>query len=789
MSRVSWVSRIALAWVAVLSVCAQLATAQLPTARLLSVFPPGGAAGSSVEVTVAGSDLDEAAALVFSDPRVTGLLVPGTADRFRVALPAELPEGHLDLRVLGRHGLSNPRAFSVGAAGTELSWKETPSSPEKAFDLPIESVVQGRLAPQEVLWFRFRGEAGQAIGARIEAAALDSRLVPDLALTDASGHELARVRRREWLDVRLPAAGTYLLRLNDSLYRGGDTHGFRLRITTRPRVAFAVPMVLQAGRPQQVTLYGRRLPGGAPSTVLGPDGEAWEQVGLEVVAPAEPDPSVASVTALPVPAATPLVSEVWLWRGQAASGTRPAMVPHEPVPWALTPLLVVAAAPTGLVSVTPPCEFSSLFPLRGQASGVIFEANAGDVFQVELTSERWGHPVDPMAVVQRAKPGASPTEPPAWVDVLELGDTDQNLGDREFRTAHRDASARWKVEETGRHRIVVRDGFRRGDGLAQYPYRLSLRRESPGFQLAVFPMPPPRAGEDRSIAVVSPAIRRDQTLAFRVVAFRQDGFDGEIRLGAIDLPSGVSASATRIAAGQGTGVLLLSAGAGATGSAPWRLVGTATLGSSTLVRTASVASVVWPVADFNNENPVVRRTRGTSLAVVTAESAPVTLRVGAATPSADGATWKLPLHLERRGEFQGAFNVKAGGHAALDKAKEINIPEKATNLVAELSLGEARLPNGTHTLWLQGSLAGKYRQAPEAVAVAEADLKAAEQALASAKPEGKAAAEARKKEAEARKKAAEEKAKPRDVTVAVWSEPFSVTVGAAAAPANKDAKP
>lgn len=784
MSRLSWVLRIALGWATVATVCAQL-----PMARLLSVFPPGGVAGSTVEVGVGGSDLDEASALVFSDPRVTGVPIPGATDRFRVELPASLAEGLLDVRVLGRHGISNPRAFSIGPAGAELTWKEAPSSPDKAFELPLESVVQGRLAPQEVLWFQFRGEAGQALGIHVEAAALDSRLVPDLALIDASGRELARVRRREWLDVRLPAAGTYRLRLNDSLFRGGDTHGFRLRITRRPRVAFAVPMVLQAGRPQRVTLYGRRLPGGVPSMVLGADGDAWEQVGFEVIAPAEPGPAIASVTALPAPAATPLASEVWLWRGHAATGTRPALVPHEPVPWALTPLPVVVAAPTGLAWVTPPCEFSSLFPLRGQASGVVFEAKAGEVFQVELTSERWGHPVDPMAVIQRAKPGASSSDDPTWVDVLELGDTDQNLGDREFRTAHRDASARWKVEEGGRHRIVVRDGFRRGDGLAQYPYRLSLRRESPDFQLAVFPMPPPRAGEDRSIAVVPPAIRRDQTIAFRVVAFRQDGFDGDIRLGALDLPSGVRASATRIAAGQNTGVMLLSAGAGATGAAPWRLTGEATLGSGTLVRTAAVASVVWPVADFNNENPVVRRTRGASLAVVSAESAPVTLRVTNATPSADGATWKLALQLERRGEFQGAFNVKAGGHGALDKSKEIPIPEKATNLVAELALGEARLPSGTHTLWLQGSLAGKYRQAPEAVAAAEAELKAAEQALASAKPEGKAAAEARKKEIEARKKAAEEKAKPRDATVVVWSEPFTVTVGAASAAANKDAKP
>lgn len=786
MSRLSWVLRIALGWATVATVCAQL-----PMARLLSVFPPGGAAGSTVEVGVGGSDLDEATALVFSDPRVTGVPIPGTTDRFRVELPASLPEGLLDVRVLGRHGISNPRAFAVGPAAPELVWKEAPSSPDKAFDLPMESVVQGRLGAQEVLWFRFRGEAGQALGARVEAGGLDSRLVPDLALTDASGNELARVRRREWFDFRLPSTGTYLLRLNDSLYRGGDTHGFRLRLTARPRVAFALPLVLQAGRPQRVTLYGRRLPGGVPSSVLGPDGDTWEQRELEVVAPAEPDAPSTTVTALPAPASTPLASGVWLWRGSVAAGSAPAIAPIEPVPWALSPwpVVVAAAAPTGLVQVTPPCEFSGLFPARGAVSGVAFEAKAGEVLWLELTSERWGFPVDPMAVLQRAKPGPSPTEASSWVDVLELADTEQNLGDREFRTSHRDAVARWKVDEGGLHRIVVRDGFRRGDGQARYPYRLSLRRESPDFQLAVFPMPPPRAGEDRSIAVVPPAIRREQTIAFRVVAFRQDGFDGDIRLGAIDLPSGVRASATRIAAGQNTGVMLLSAAAGATGAAPWRLTGEATLGSAALVRTASVASVVWPVADFNNENPVVRRTRGASLAVVSAESAPVTLRVANATPSADGATVKLALQLERRGEFQGAFNVKAGGHGALDKSKEIPIPEKATNLVAELALGEARLPNGTHTLWLQGSLAGKYRQAPEAVAAAEADLKAAEQALASAKPEGKAAAEARKKETEARKKAAEERAKPRDATVVVWSEPFTVTVGAAPATATKDAKP
>jgi hypothetical protein len=40
--------------------------AQLPVARLLTVFPPGGKAGSKFEVGLTGADLDEADQLHFS---------------------------------------------------------------------------------------------------------------------------------------------------------------------------------------------------------------------------------------------------------------------------------------------------------------------------------------------------------------------------------------------------------------------------------------------------------------------------------------------------------------------------------------------------------------------------------------------------------------------------------------------------------------------------------------------------------------------------------------------------
>src|SRR5687767_9502490 len=47
------------------------ALAQLPVARLTSVFPLGGRQGTQVIVTVGGADLDDASGLRFSHPGIT----------------------------------------------------------------------------------------------------------------------------------------------------------------------------------------------------------------------------------------------------------------------------------------------------------------------------------------------------------------------------------------------------------------------------------------------------------------------------------------------------------------------------------------------------------------------------------------------------------------------------------------------------------------------------------------------------------------------------------------------
>src|SRR3989442_11857971 len=89
--------------------------AQLPVARLLTVFPPGGKIGSQFEVSLTGADLDEANQLHFSHTGITakqklaetnGLPEPR---KFFVTIATNVPPAVYETRVVGRFGISNPR--------------------------------------------------------------------------------------------------------------------------------------------------------------------------------------------------------------------------------------------------------------------------------------------------------------------------------------------------------------------------------------------------------------------------------------------------------------------------------------------------------------------------------------------------------------------------------------------------------------------------------------------------------------------------------------------------------
>src|SRR4051794_19891547 len=86
--------------------------AQLPVARFSTLFPPGAQIGVPTEIKVDGVDLDDAKELRFSHPGITATLK--SDGHFTVTANTNVPQGIYDLRVVGRFGASNPRAFVFG---------------------------------------------------------------------------------------------------------------------------------------------------------------------------------------------------------------------------------------------------------------------------------------------------------------------------------------------------------------------------------------------------------------------------------------------------------------------------------------------------------------------------------------------------------------------------------------------------------------------------------------------------------------------------------------------------
>src|SRR3954454_16347447 len=134
---------------------ASTSLAQLPATQLTSIFPPGGKPGTSVEVTIAGQDQDDAARLVFRHPGIVAAAKMTTptelekvakpvAGAFTLAIAGDVPPGQYEVRTVGRFGQSNPRIFTVSTLN-ELNDAGTNAAPDKAVDVPIGSIFNGRV--------------------------------------------------------------------------------------------------------------------------------------------------------------------------------------------------------------------------------------------------------------------------------------------------------------------------------------------------------------------------------------------------------------------------------------------------------------------------------------------------------------------------------------------------------------------------------------------------------------------------------------------------------------------
>ncbi len=740
--------------------------AELPLARLFTVFPPGGKVGGQIEVTVAGADMDEANQLHFSYSGITAKQKTGEsgvaeANKFLIAIAANVPPGVYEARVVGRFGISNPRSFVVSDL-PEIIAPTTNTSPAKAAAISLPVIVSGRSEADTAGYYRFTAKKGQRILIECQAREINSRMDAALILHDASGKEIERNRNGGLLDFAVPADGEYQLKVHDFLFRGGGEYFYRLTINTRPHIDFIFPPSGLAGTRGKYLLYGRNLPGGTPARDLTVNGKPLEQLEVEIELPRDTTAPRQISYPQKLGDATLDAFEYRLNTPQGVSNpvllsfaTGPVIAEREP-----------DNQPGQAQSISPPCEYAGQFyPARDQ-DWVAFEAKKGEVFWVEIFSQRLGLPTAPFALIQRVTKNDKGEEQVS--DVKELSDTDSNLGGVEYKTATRDPAGRLEAESDGIYRIQVRDLFNTAQADPRLVYRLSIRKETPDFRLVAGPQPPPSPNKDsREALLLTPLLRRGETMPIKVMAFRRDNFNGDIELKAENLPAGVTCAAAKIEKDKGSAVLLLTA---AENAAAWmgavKIIGKAKIGQTEVAREARGATLNWAVGDYNVDPVQSRLSRDFVLVVSGVESAPISIEPGESKPweMSEGGKLNIPLKITRRAGFNANLKLKAFGMGALDRLKEIEVDGKATNANVEIDLKDHKIPPGPHNFYLQTQTPGKYRNNPEAAKAAEEALKQAEKLVADLTAANKKAPEV---EQAASKTASESAAKAKAASEAV----------------------
>ncbi|MDA1053713.1 MAG: PPC domain-containing protein [Planctomycetota bacterium] len=704
---------------------ANSASAQLPATRLDGLFPAGASPGQTVDVTIFGGDLDDVDKLQFSHVGITAarkMAEPTPFDegpqpienQFTLTIAGDVPAGRYTVRCQGKYGLSGPRTFMVDTR-QEIIEIEPNADAEQATEVTeVPAVINGQLnGAADLDWFKFPGKAGQRLFIVACASQLDSPATIVLSLTTDDGRVLGESRRvginDPSLDVKLPADGTYWLRVRDLVYAGGGDYVYRVVIGGLPAIDFVFPPAGLPGSNDEYTIYGRNLPGGQASS-LTRNGQPLEQVNVRIPIPGDVadkllyadrlEPHQAGLDGVEYRVASP------------AGSSNAALVTAATAP-------VVGEqdnndTPQMAQKLTLPCEVAGQFFPQRDLDWYTFDAKAGDEYWIEVYSHRLGAPTDAALVVLRVETNESGEEKVtqlAWVD-----DVTQRDGGFEFDQRTHDPVYQFKAPVDGTYRILVREGYSSVVSDPSLVYRLAVRPAKPDYRLAMTPM-------DSSGELF---LRKGGRVAVTVVVFRQDGFAGEIRLAASGLPAGVTAPDVIVGPDSTQAVFVLSAAADAAPAiGELQLVGQANIGGAEVTRTARASHPLAnvPFAQPNNAGQASLPARLTDkLPVVISESETdsvvLALQDPATVETSRGGIVKLKYKVTRQDGAGGNITGFAFG-----LPRVMNVPQAAigTNAEGEFELRfPANMTPGTYTTNLAAMIQGvNYSRNPEAAAQAK----------------------------------------------------------------------
>jgi len=614
---------------------------QLPLPRINSALPCGAQAGTTVEVAVSGTDLDDATGLLFSHPKIAAELVPdekpepkakepkkanrrGRAQggvpatvRFRVTVPASVPVGQYDVRVVNRFGVSNPRVFAVGdrpeVEELEPNDDALAPNPVPAAVIGAPAILPGRNAPRarrveqattvngtigsptDVDYAVFAGKAGQRVLLSCLTSSIDSRARPLVELFDPTGRRLGANRNDRdndaLLDATLPADGDYFVRVSEFAYQqGGPDYFYRLTVGAGPWIDAVFPPAVNPGQPTQVTLYGRNLPGGKPVA-----GSRMEALTTTVNPPAD---TTRFAFRGRVPPAMGL-QDAFEYRLTGPHGASNA------VPIFLTDAKVVTEKegndkPESAEPIPVPCEVAGRIGMRNDRDFYQLTAKKGDELLFELIAEQNGSASDLSLQVRNEK---------GQVVSPELDDDPDPLHPVAFFTRTGDPPAyKFTAPADGKYVVLVGGLDASVTHGPRCYYRLRVTAPRPDFRAVVM-----ARSRDLPAAVTA---RPDGEVAYDVYVHRTGGYDGPVTVTAGNLPPGVTCQPTLVGSRMKWGTLVLTAAAGAKEfTGPIAVTCAATIDGKSVTREARPASITWGVPPGQNAPTIARLDQELVLAV------------------------------------------------------------------------------------------------------------------------------------------------------------------------------
>lgn len=646
----------------------------LPAPRLLTTMPMGGKVGTQVEVTISGENLDDAGDLLFSDPRLSAKPKLDAAGK---------PEPN-------KYLVNIAADCAVGVHEARLMTRLGLSS-SRVFTVGTLAEVWPT-KPNTTLATAFELPLNSVCNATIS-----DRSVDHYVFQAAKGQRVIVDCASRGIDSKLNA--TVII---------ADAAGRDLLVERRGGVLdFAVP---QDGK-YVIKVHELTFKGGPAF---------FYRLGLWDL------PAGASIVRQP---STKTVNSFsWPPVGLAREASLIETEPNNDGPRAQ--------------KISLPCDLGGSFFPAADVDVFEFEAKKGEEWWIEVASERFGRPTDPAILVQhvaRLEGGEKLT------DVLELSDVPSPVkvssngyayDGPPYNAGTSDILGKLVIKEDGFHRLQLTDLF---GGTRNEPgnvYRLVVRKAAPDFALAAWALHMELRNGDRAALSKPIALRGGATMAIEVVAFRRDGFDGDIELAMEGLPSGVTAQGLKIPAGQSRGLVLITARQDAPRAfASATFVGRSQISGQEVTRPCRLASVSWPIPDSWGEIPSPRLLADVPVSVGGFDLAP--LAIAPRTPRLEASVGeKLAVDLvhTRRSEFSGGTMQMRAIGAGFERVPQFDLSLTADSSQVVLDLAALKTPPGDYLIAFHGGAVVKFRQTPQAAPADVVDIIVSEPIAIRVKP-------------------------------------------------------